>query len=298
MFKHKYRFSNSMTLPSYQALGISPLLAVPYAMHANTADSLTNNSDFDTDPANELQELSIKNDSLIISGGNGVPVTDLLKDESVNSAKIQNSSILAEDILEGPGIAQARNGSSVTGFTNSAMLDLDVVSVTIPGPGYIFLTGRGLVRFNTSDNTLAQGFVMQIDEQEGGSISSGFYSETFLSEFTSTALYIYDQTATRTYFKETAGTYDFRLEGMLDRLNRTVTVFWPTITAIYIPASLGTVETVAEGFGQSNSNNRISEDNTTSNVPTIDLRELELKAVRARLEAVKAERSLLEAQSK
>lgn len=98
--------------------------------------------------------------------------------------------------------------------------------------------------------------------------------------------------------KETAGTYDFRLEGMLDRLNRTVTVFWPTITAIYIPASLGTVETVAEGFGQSNSNNRISEDNTTSNVPTIDLRELELKAVRARLEAVKAERSLLEAQSK
>ncbi len=342
---------------SYQALGISPLLTVPYAMHANTADSLTNNSDFDTDPTNELQELSIKNDSLFISGGNGVltdtdntnelqnlsilndslfisggngvltdtdttnelqnlsiindslflskgngvPIIDLLKDESVNSAKIQNGSILAEDILEGPGIAQARSGSSVTGFTNSVMLDLEVVSVTIPGPGYIFLTGRGLVRFNSSDNTESQGFIMQIDTAELGGLSSGNYSETFLTEFTSTALYIYDQTATRTYFKSTAGTYDFRLEGMLDRSNRTVTVFWPIITAIYIPTSIGTVETagrLAGGAGQSNSNNRISVDNSTSNVPTIDLRELELKAVRARLETEKAERSLLEAQSK
>jgi hypothetical protein len=99
-----------------------------------------------------------------------------------------------------------------------------------------------LVRFNASDNTDSQGFIMQIDEQEGGSLTSGFYSETFLSEFTSTALYIYDQTATRTYFKETAGTYDFRLEGMLDRSNRTVKVFWPIITAIYIPKSFGIVE--------------------------------------------------------
>jgi len=79
-------------------------------------------------------------------------------------------------------------------------------------------------------------------KQEGGSLSSGNYSETFLSEFTSIAIYIYDQTATRTYFKETAGTFEFRLEGMLDRSNRTVTVFWPILTAIYIPTSIGTVE--------------------------------------------------------
>ena len=231
---------------------------------------------------------SLQNDIIITAGAN-------------ISISTQNDTltISATGVEEGAGITQNRNESSVTGFTSSEMLDLVTTSITIPGPGYIYLFGRALVRFNTAANTLSQGFVLQIDEDAGGSLTSGFYSETFLSEFTSTALYIYDQTVTRTYFKDAPGEYIFRLEGMLDRSNRTVTCFWPIITALYIPVSYGPVNTVAtESSGFVSANSELSEtpvDGSIQVLYKIDLRELELRAARERLEAERAEKELLEA---
>ena len=341
---------------AYQDLGTSPLLSVPYAMHAVTADSLANNSDTDPDPANEIQELSAKNDSLFISKGNGipldidsanelqqlsalndslfisdgngipldvdstnelqslsvlndslfisdvngVPLTDLVKDESVNSEKIQNGTILAEDLKEGVGIAQGRTSNTVTNFNNSTMQDLILTTITIPGPGYIFLTGRAMIQFNSSNATTGQGFTMQIDEQEGGLRTAGFYSFVLMDEFPSGGFYESEITSNRTYFKDEAGTYTFRLEGneFINNPDRTVTIFWPILTAIYIPTSLGSVQTLR----LSASGARLSADKIAPagqapvSIQSTDLRQLELNAVKAQLEAEKATRELREAQ--
>ena len=106
---------------SYQALGISPLLAVPYAMHANTADSLTNHSDFDADPTNELQELSIKNDSLFISGGNGV-LTDT---DTTN--ELQNLSILNDSLFISGGNGVLTDTDTTNELQNLSIINDDFV---------------------------------------------------------------------------------------------------------------------------------------------------------------------------
>ncbi|MCK4661997.1 MAG: DUF1566 domain-containing protein [Bacteroidales bacterium] len=51
---------------SYTITGTSQLLSVPYAMHAKTAEEV---DDDDADPANELQILSLSNDTLYLSTG-------------------------------------------------------------------------------------------------------------------------------------------------------------------------------------------------------------------------------------
>ena len=52
---------------NYQIMGVSKLQSVPYALHANSVD---NKDDADADPTNELQTLSLQNDTLSISGTN------------------------------------------------------------------------------------------------------------------------------------------------------------------------------------------------------------------------------------
>ncbi|MCP4437478.1 MAG: hypothetical protein GY810_00755 [Aureispira sp.] len=54
---------------AYQTMGTTQLLAVPYALHAET---VTNADDADANPTNELQNLSIAGSQLTISNGNTI----------------------------------------------------------------------------------------------------------------------------------------------------------------------------------------------------------------------------------
>lgn len=255
--------------------------SVPYSLRTETADELIGGS---------VKSINSLQNDIIITAGDNISI----------STQNNTLTISATGLEGGTGITQNRSGSSVSGFTNTEMQDLVTTSITIPGPGYIYLFGRAPVRFNATDNTDPQGFILQIDEDAGGSLASGLYSETFLSEFPAVSIYIYDQTVTRTYFKDAPGEYIFRLEGMLDRSNRTVTCFWPVITALYIPVSYGIVGTFAtESSGFVSANSELSEtpvDGSIQQLYKIDLRELELRAARERLEAEIAEKELLEAQ--
>lgn len=58
---------------NYIEMGISQLLSVPYALHASVAESVTNDqiNDADADPSNELQILSLSNDTVYLSGSGG-----------------------------------------------------------------------------------------------------------------------------------------------------------------------------------------------------------------------------------
>lgn len=56
---------------SYEDMGTSQLVSVPYAMHAKTAEDV---DDADADPTNELQNLSISGNTLSISQGNSVSI--------------------------------------------------------------------------------------------------------------------------------------------------------------------------------------------------------------------------------
>ncbi|MCB2208978.1 MAG: hypothetical protein KQH67_11860 [Bacteroidetes bacterium] len=59
---------------NFELLGISQLLSVPYAMHANTV-TYDQIDDADHDPENEFQQLNYNNNQLSISNGNSVELS-------------------------------------------------------------------------------------------------------------------------------------------------------------------------------------------------------------------------------
>lgn len=54
---------------NYVDMGTTQLVSVPYALYAETAGTAANVDDADADPTNELQTLTVSNDTLYISGG-------------------------------------------------------------------------------------------------------------------------------------------------------------------------------------------------------------------------------------
>ena len=53
----------------YSIMGTAPFLSVPYALHAQT---VSNNDDADADPGNEIQNLSISNDTIYLTDGGAI----------------------------------------------------------------------------------------------------------------------------------------------------------------------------------------------------------------------------------
>ncbi|MDO9258109.1 MAG: hypothetical protein Q7U54_21540 [Bacteroidales bacterium] len=126
---------------SYQWMGTSQLLSVPYALYAK---DVQNNNDADADPANELQKISISGTVLTLDksggsvtlpssggddnwgtqtvvtdatlSGNGTTSTPLkIAENGVNSSKIADGSIVAADIANSAITTDKINAGSVTG---------------------------------------------------------------------------------------------------------------------------------------------------------------------------------------
>jgi len=187
--------------------------------------------------------------------------------------------------LNGPGIAQDRNGSLFAITSTIDMADLAVVTITIPSDGYIFVEGRAMVRF--SGTLTANYLAAQIDETPGGPAIGGRFSLVGMASPPNASLIFHEVTAQQTYFK-TAGTYAFRLEAIRfipSDGSGSRDIFYPVVTAIFLPVAYGPVTTVvssAQVPGFKSSRALPGEDVTLSGQVTmepshqVDLRELEL----------------------
>ena len=82
---------------NYTITGTSQLLSVPYALHANTADSLVGGL--------AAQTLSVSNDSLTISGGNTV----VLPTSTTTGAGDKTYLVLAGDITDAEAVTRLQN---------------------------------------------------------------------------------------------------------------------------------------------------------------------------------------------
>jgi hypothetical protein len=126
---------------SYQWMGTSQLLSVPYALYAK---NVQNNNDADADPANEIQKISISGTVLTLDksggsvtlpssgggdnwgtqtvvtdatlSGNGTSSTPLkIADNGVNSSKIADGSISSADLANSTITTDKINAGAVTG---------------------------------------------------------------------------------------------------------------------------------------------------------------------------------------
>mgnify|MGYP001397516757 CR=1 FL=1 len=250
------------------------------------------------------------NPSLPLLGSNEIVFNSGAAPE--NSVSLPAGSISANEIFDEPGVAQGHVVGGVTvpdwPLGNGIMTDIVTVTITTPSDGYIVVAAdawNGLVGPATTSLTNYNFAEVQIDETAGGvadaahSIRSGFSSASQnLHTFSSIAL-------SRTYFKA-AGTYTFRLEAdaFFSDISMANSIYNPTIRATYFPTSYGTITTAVSAAEASQFENVRPIASTPSISPgpavvsdafQVDLRELELKAARAKADAELAQRRVLEA---
>ena len=218
------------------------------------------------------------------------------------STVLPENAINADEMMNEPGIVSSNNSSIIT--LTSAMQDLETVTITIPDAGYIVVEAKcyGYCYGTTGSN---KGY-LQIDETAGGSQSYPYYTFFGLAAYVTTGTCYFPAYVTRVYNKSTAGTYTFRLEGMEASSNDPSAITRSgdhILTATYYPTSYGTVEASvsADQVGSFDQSEVVvpteREDGTSAQVTyKVDLRELELKAKQARIDALEAELALRRAQ--
>ncbi len=211
------------------------------------------------------------------------------------STVLPPNAINSNELVNEPGIAANRSGTTVELNSSTTMQDLTTVTISTPTEGYIFLQAHCWVV--SSGTTISQGGYIQIDETAGGTIVAPYYTFSGADGYFGTQTHYYSNSNQRVYFKS-AGTYTFRLEGRRWTNNGVAAVWFPSLTAIFLPTSYGSVTTLASsseagGFdtavpiGPSNVPSAHKALNA-DNLYEVDLRELELRAARAQAELERA----------
>lgn len=222
---------------------------------------------------------------------------------------LRTNTISSTEILDEPGIAWNNYAPLIyVALNDSEMVDLVTVSITTPASGYVVVEGMctAILTGTTSSNYAH----FQIDVSPGWTVNCCSFASVGMDSFSSTSFSAFPVSVTNIYYYAQAGTHAFRLEGMsengiggtADALVRN-----STITAIYYPSSYGQVLTAVSSSEASQFENATpipraetsgGVANSSEQVYQVDLRELELKALKAQAEAEIARREFLEAQLK
>jgi hypothetical protein len=217
------------------------------------------------------------------------------------SVVLPADAISAGEILDEPGIAQGKVNGSVSLSTVATMADIVTVTITTPAPGYIVVQASGQHRFDGDGVNSNVGY-FQIDETAGGAIDGNHYNVSGWFGGSVNVQSYHPMYITRTYFKS-AGTYTFRLEAYASNPGAlTNYIYNPVITAIYTPTGYGAV-TTAPTLTEEPQFSQVQRTWVPSNGvqvggngSLVDLRELELRATKAKEAAERAQKELLQAE--
>ncbi|MEW5702778.1 MAG: hypothetical protein AB1792_11185 [Candidatus Zixiibacteriota bacterium] len=208
------------------------------------------------------------------------------------SVVLPDDAIAADETANETGIAATAQSAAKT-FTQGAadFSDVVTVSITVPSAGYIVVQARGL--FSPYNTTGCNRIHVQIDETEGGGSDMDNQITVGLPQYASVTAgdYAFPFYVDRIYYAAAAGTYEYRLEGKAHPDNAVGAVsrcFYRGITATFHPTSYGSVVVpMAAQVGNP----------ATGGSTEVDLRELEIRTLRARIEAERLARELEETQS-
>ena len=226
--------------------------------------------------------------------------------EGDTSVNLPNSSLSAPEILDEPGLAAAVSPNQFA-LTQKATVPqlLTQVTINIPASGYVLL--RGSASLKTGGSSQRNQAYLQITDVSGQSLLPSARLAGPGENDAPTKFHFFDLDVDQIYFRD-AGTYTFYLEGLAHPLNgsgATTVLERPTVIATYFPTSYGAVSgfvtsaesgqfQVAEAITWPIAGDSLS--SVTSNqYYKVDLRELEVAAMRARTQAAILEKQLLEA---
>jgi hypothetical protein len=211
-----------------------------------------------------------------------------------NAVSLPSSAVSAFETLDEPGVSQGKvNGMVSLLSTSAASLDNVVgTSITIPAPGYVEVEISGQAGIGGLLGSNTTGF--QIDETGAGAARDGSHYYFVGGEMPNTSSWWFPVSNRRTYYKGSAGTYNFYFTAY--KTAGTSNWFWnPTITATYVPTGYGAVQEAPEVLSGAAAVGGDDQQTMTSPSPTLDLRELELRVAETQAAAERAQRQLVEA---
>lgn len=175
-----------------------------------------------------------------VDGASGGTITGNLTLDAVSgnsSLALPEDAIGRLEIYDEPGISQSVVDTNLA-ITSSNFIDLVTLEITIPRSGYIILYGKAVLSVNPD-----AAVFMQIDQTSGGHASITDVSYARIHNSSNTEQTWATGNCHRVYYKGLSGTYTFRLEAALAAGDYS-TAMDKVLTAIYIPTSYGTVETI------------------------------------------------------
>ncbi|MEZ5357340.1 MAG: hypothetical protein R3F48_00825 [Candidatus Zixiibacteriota bacterium] len=221
-----------------------------------------------------------------------------LNSNGVGNAAVQfpNDAIDSDEILDEPGISFANLYSSVD-LVYDEVIDIRTIDITIPAAGYVYVMAEFTVALYGTLNS--NGAWFQIDDEEGGSILGPQLNLITKPSSTSTSTSSHCGAVSYIYYYDTPGTYTFRLESEKVSNNGYATVSHARLAAMFFPTSYEEVKTVSSEpiDGADSQPVRVTnDDGTTQIMYESDLRQLELRAKQAKIEAQEAYIRQLEAE--
>ncbi len=243
---------------------------------------------------------------VLVSGPYSISATNI-PDNSVNSAKVVNGSLSNVDILDEPGVAQAKSaGASVT-VANTGITPIVSRQITTPGAGYVVATGLGYASLGSSSGTTLGNVIVGIDTLN---TTYGTDYSVFGASSVTVASNIYwwgSVANSRIFYFPSAVTKTFYMNAGRGYADGIAYIYLPKIQLIFYPSSYGTVtSTVAANEGSqfdqaapvSIGGAASGESGPVREYRNVDLRELELKVTKAQAAAEKAESELYQAKLK
>jgi|WetSurMetagenome_2_1015567.scaffolds.fasta_scaffold12684_3 hypothetical protein len=165
---------------------------------------------------------------------------------TTGTISIANDGVTSAMIINEPGIAEVRNSTTNSLAGNTTMTSIAALSITIPSAGYIVLEGKTIAWLSgvTGQNEI----YMQIDDTEGGSIVSPYWTKAGLQAYASTGQAFFPVSCQRTFSKD-AGTYTFYLEAQPvsgNEAGATTNLYTTQFRAIFYPTAYGVVTSTNE----------------------------------------------------
>ena len=227
-------------------------------------------------------------------------------DTGTNSVVLPESAISDIEIEDEPGIASASAAGTAILTSTTTMQNIETIDITIPHSGYIVIQAKAWGYTNNTTG-ISRGRV-QIDETSGGTFTYPYCTGFGLFGNVTTDGSYFPIFVQRVYYKSTAGTYTFILEGMQSNgndVNADIQVWDPYMVAMYFPTSYGSVESVVSSSELVEMGDITYEKTTIEREDydggdsyEVDLRQLELRAREARIKALEAELELKQAQDR
>jgi len=216
------------------------------------------------------------------------------------SVVLPDSSISAAEILDEPGIAgtyDAGGAIATTGVTNVAS-----ASITVPGPGYIVARASGMGAISgTSIGAIYMGIETAPTTSPSPWTIFGSNNEALSSSQIRWGSMVFETT----FLVSSSGTHSYYMNATHSTLSDGAGyIYYAKLMLTYYPTSYGTVTSAvplseAQKFESATpiemSSDASGSTTSTEKMYKVDLRELELKAAKARAAAEKAERELMEA---